>query len=232
MATAGDDAMAASPGQKEAMEMMLLSPTRSANENISETDASKTDTEIVQMVTRAIDAMIADKPKNNKNYKEFGPQIIEFFRRKGDEYSIETVTAMNGKELGQILSDDIGSKKVKGVATALLKKLNAMKEQLANVQEEEKKEETVSNNETADDEMTKMVIQAIDELKTKKPKFETFRDQIIDYFRKSDIDKEKMMKMSNKDLAGPLADFCGNKAVKGLAGMESQINDLMVKYPR
>ena len=91
------------------------------NENdVPKTDASKTDTAIVRMVTGAIDAMIADKP-NNKNYKAFGPQIIDFFRQKGDEYTIGTLRAMSGKQLGGIFSDEFGSKKVKGTATALLK---------------------------------------------------------------------------------------------------------------
>lgn len=69
-----------------------------------------------------------------------------------------------------------------------------------------------------DSEMVMFVISAIDELKVKKPKLETFRDQIIDYFRTSNIDKERIRRMSNKDLAGPLADHCSNKSVKGLAG--------------
>ena len=155
MATAGDDATAASPGQKEAMErieMNTISHSKmTTNENdVPKTDASKTDTEIVQMVTEAIDAMIADKPKN-KNYKEFGPQIIDFFRQKGDEYPIDTLTAMTNKELGQILFDQLGSKKVKGVATALLKKLKAMKKQIddAHCHSDEEKENTTSNLSTA-----------------------------------------------------------------------------------
>ena len=203
----------------------VVSPPESTVEmniitEVPKTDDSKTDSQIVRMVTEAIDAMIAEKPKN-KVYKEFGPQIIDFFRQKGDEYTIDTVTAMTGKELGLILSDEIGSKKVKGVATALLKKLNAMKEQLADVQQEEKKEETTSNDqgETPIISAVKKVIETLKENPKKAPLLDEYGDKIIDYFRTSGIDKERLFKMSNKELGVPLAEYCdGNKKVKGLAG--------------
>ena len=63
-----------------------------------------------------------------------------------------------------------------------------------------------------------MVIQAIDELKEKKKKLGTYREQIIEYFRKSNIDKEQMLTLTNKDLAVPLAEHCGSKQVKGAVG--------------
>lgn len=61
----------------------------------------------------------------------------------------------------------------------------------------------------------RMVVQAIDELKDQTPIFGTYRDQIVDYFRKLDIDKEKLMRMTNGELARPLADHCDCKKLKG-----------------
>ena len=65
----------------------------------------------------------------------------------------------------------------------------------------------------------KKVIETLKENPKKAPLLNEYGDKIIDYFRTSGIDKERLFKMSIKDLSVPLAEYCdGNKKVKGLSG--------------
>ena len=64
--------------------------------------------------------------------------------------------------------------------------------------------------------------ECLDEILKEKPKkaklLNEHGDKIIEHFRTSGIDQERLEGMSNKDLSVPLAEYCGEKKVKGISG--------------
>ena len=69
------------------------------------------------------------------------------------------------------------------------------------------------------DSVVLLVVDAIEELKEKKKNLSEFKDQIIEYFEQNpDIDSDRLLRMSAKDLATSLAEHCGSKKIKGCTG--------------
>ena len=157
MATAGDNATAASHGQKEAVEMML-----SISNTIPRTDDSKTETQskehvqspsmerkdednadidspMIDAVKKAIETLKEEKPKKVPILNKCGDKIIDYFRTSGIDK--ERIFTMTNKDLSVPLADYCGDKKVKGLSGALLKNLKSQME------EKKKEEPTVKDKE-------------------------------------------------------------------------------------
>ena len=148
---------------------------------------------MIAAVKKAIEKLKKEKPKKAPLLNEYGDKIIDYFRTSGIDK--ERLFKMSNKELGVSLAEYCdGNKKVKGLAGALLKNMKAQIAQMLLYTEIK--------------EVTRIAIQALDSLETEEPESRTYRDMIIEYIRKKEINKLKLMRMPVKDWAKSLTEFC------------------------